>query len=207
MTSEMLIPGWQFYGLSKEHYAAAIDKEVFYKGSQSARLEATSETAPGSAGIHQIIDATNYRNKRIRFTAFIKTRDVEDRCGLYLSVSTHGYPTELDEMSNRPIKGTTDWQQFSVVINVSNDSRRINFGAVLAGTGTVWFDYAVLEIVGDDVASTNISRSRFATRDSGRDNSKANENLQTLPKSPSTVQFSFASLREKCYSYPSKGKS
>lgn len=189
MTSEILIPGWQFYGLSQEHYAASIDKEVFHKGSQSARLEATSETAPGSAGIHQIIDATNYRNKRIRFTAFIKTRDVEDRCGLYLSVSTRGYPTELDDMSTRPIKGTIDWQQFSVVINVNKDSRRINFGAFLAGTGTVWLDAAILEIVGDDVASTNISQSKFASRDSGGDNSKANEVLQTLPKSPMNMDF------------------
>ncbi|MDP3511029.1 MAG: hypothetical protein Q8T09_23890 [Candidatus Melainabacteria bacterium] len=192
MTSEILTPGWQFYGLSQEHYAASMDKEVFYKGSQSARLEATSETAPGSAGIHQIIDATKYRNKRIRFTAFIKTRDVEDRCGLYLSVSTRGYPTELDDMSTRPIKGTIDWQQFSVVINLNKDSRRINFGAFLAGTGTVWLDGATLEIVGDDVASTNISRSKFATRDSGRDNSKANENLQTLPKSPMNMDFESA---------------
>lgn len=191
MTSELLIPGWQFYGLSQEHYAASMDKGVFYKGTQSARLDATSETAPGSAGIHQIIDATKYRNKRIRFTAFIKTRDVEDRCGLYLSVSTRGYPTELDDMSTRPIKGTIDWQQFSVVVDVSKDSRRINFGTILAGTGTVWLDAAVLEIVGDDVASTNISRSRFAASDSRRDNGGANEEHETLPYSPISMDFEF----------------
>lgn len=189
MTSELLIPGWQFYGLAQEHYAASMDKGVLYKGTQSARLDATSETTPGSAGIHQIIDATKYRNKRIRFTAFIKTRDVEDRCGLYLSVSTRGYPTELDDMSTRPIKGTIDWQQFSVVVDVSKDSRRINFGTILAGTGTVWLDAAMLEIVGDDVASTNISRSRFATRDSRRDDDGANEEPQALPNSPISMDF------------------
>lgn len=189
MTSEILIPGWQFYGLSQEHYAASIDKEVFYKGSQSARLEATSETAPGSAGIHQMIDAANYRNLRIRFTAFIKARDVEERCGLHLSVSTRSYPTERDDMSNRPIKGTTDWQQFSVVVNVSKDSSRISYGVILAGLGTVWLDAAALEIVGDDVASTNISRSKFTNSASARDNSKANEDRQTLPKSPMNMDF------------------
>ncbi|MBP9094057.1 hypothetical protein KBI23_23755 [bacterium] len=189
MTSEILIPGWQFYGLSQEHYAAAIDKEVLYKGTQSARLESVSETAPGSAGIHQMIDAANYQNLRIRFTAFIKARDVEERCGLHLSVSTRSYPTERDDMSNRPLKGTTDWQQFSVVVNVSKDSRRINYGVILAGPGTVWIDAAALEVVGDDVASTNISQTKFASRDSGGDNSKANEVLQTLPKSPMNMDF------------------
>lgn len=189
MTSEILTPGWQFYGLSQEHYAASIDKVVFYKGTQSARLEAVSETAPGSAGVHQIIDATNYRNRRIRFTAFIKTQDVEDRCGLYLSVSTHGYPTELDDMSNRPIKGTTDWQQFSVVLDVDKDSRRINYGVFLAGSGNVWIDAAALETVGEDVVSTNISRFKFRNRDSGRKDGVANDAHEVLLQSPINMDF------------------
>jgi hypothetical protein len=189
MTSEILTPGWQFYGLSREHYAASIDKEVFYKGTQSARLEAVSETAPGSAGVHQIIDVTNYRNKRIRFTAFIKTLDVEDRCGLYLSVSTNGYPTELDDMSNRPIKGTTDWQQFSVVLDVDKDSRRINYGVILAGAGTVWIDAAVLETVGEDVVSTNISRFKFKNRHSARKDGLANEVHEAMLLSPINMDF------------------
>jgi hypothetical protein len=105
MTSEILTPGWQFYGLSQEHYAASIDKELFYKGTQSARLEAVSETAPGSAGIHQMLDA------------------------------------------------------------------------------------AVLETVGEDVVSTNICRSKLTNSASARDNSKANEHLQTFPKSPMNMDF------------------
>ncbi len=189
MTSEILTPGWQFYGLSQEHYAASIDKGVFYKGTQSARLEAVSETAPGSAGVHQIIDAANYRNKRIRFTAFIKTLDVEDRCGLYLSVSTHGYPAELDDMSNRPIKGTTDWQQYSVVLDVDKDSRRINYGLFLAGSGTAWIDAAALETVGEDVVSTNISRFKFKNRHPGRKDGVANEEHEDLPNSPMNMDF------------------
>lgn len=189
MTNEILIPHWQFYGLSEEHYAASIDKEVFYKGTQSARLLAVSETAPGSAGIHQIIDATNYRNKRIRFTAFIKTYDVENRCGLYLSVLTNSYPTEFDDMTNRPIKGTTDWQQLSVVVDVEEYSRRITFGVILAGTGTAWIDAAALEIVGKDVASTNLSSSRFWKSDSRGDDGNGAEDHEPLYQFPMNMDF------------------
>lgn len=189
MNSEIPTPGWQFYGLSQEHYAASIDKELFYIGTQSARLEAVSENAPGSAGIHQIIDATNYRNKRIRFTAFIRTQDIEDRCGLYLSVSKHSYPTELDDMSNRPIKGTTGWQQFSVVLDVDKDSHRINYGVILTGSGTVWIDAATLETVGEDVVSTNISRFKFKNRDSSRNDDLRNEEHEDLPHSPMNMDF------------------
>ena len=72
---------------------------------------------------------------------------------------------------------------------MDKDSRRINYGLFLAGSGTAWIDAAALETVGEDVVSTNISRFKFASRDPGGNNSKANEDLQTLPKSPMNMDF------------------
>lgn len=189
MTSKKVTAGWQFYGLSEEHYAASIDKEVFYKGTQSARLQAVSETVPGSAGIHQIIDATNYRNKRIRFAAFLKTLDVEDRCGIYLCATNGVYPAANADMSiHSPLRGTNEWQQFSVVLEVLSD-HQLNFGVILSGAGTVWIDAASLEAVGKDVASTNISSSRFWKSDSRGDDGTTGEEPKSLPQSPINMDF------------------
>ena len=189
MTSNFLIPGWKLGGLSEEHYAAGIDKETFYQGSQSARLLSVGETVPGSAGIYQHISASNYQNCKIRFSAFVKTLEVEDRCGLYVSASTRGFPTVLDDMSNRPIKGTTDWQQYSAVINVSKNSSEIQFGVFLAGSGSIWIDSATLEIAGDEVASTAVSRGSLGDEPLSDEDSELNARYEALPTSPVNMNF------------------
>jgi hypothetical protein len=148
-----------------------------------------SETAPGSAGIHQIIDATNYRNKRIRFTAFIKTCDVEDRCGIYLCATNGVCPTANDDMSiYSPLRGTNEWQQFSVELEVLSD-QQLNFGVILSGAGTVWIDAASLVVVHKGVASTNISSSRFWKSDSRGDVDKGDEDHEPLHQFPMNMDF------------------
>lgn len=186
----MLTPGWQFYGLSEEHYAASIDKEVFYKGTQSARLQAISETAPGSAGIHQIINATSFHNSRIRFTAFLKTLDVEDRCGIYLCATNGVYPAANADMSiHSPLRGTNEWQQFSVVLEVLSD-HQLNFGVILSGAGTVWIDAASLETVEADVTSSaTISRRRYIGYEPTESESAPKDAHEAFPSTPVNMNF------------------
>jgi hypothetical protein len=57
-------------------------------------------------------------------------------------------------MQDRPIKGTTDWQRYDVVLDVPADSTGISFGILLDGTGKVWLSATKFDIVGADVPST-----------------------------------------------------
>ncbi len=58
-------------------------------------------------------------------------------------------------MNSRRIVGTTDWQEYSVVLDVPERTVGLFFGALIVGTGQIWLDDCTLEIVGPDVASTD----------------------------------------------------
>ena len=60
------------------------------------------------------------------------------------------------KLQNRPIKGTTDWKKYEIVLDIPSDSKSINYGVLLSGDGKVWFDDFRLEEVDDNVPVTNI---------------------------------------------------
>jgi hypothetical protein len=57
-------------------------------------------------------------------------------------------------MQSRPIKGTSGWQQYNVVLDVPKDATGIAFGILLTGSGRVWLNSTKFEVVGMDVPTT-----------------------------------------------------
>jgi hypothetical protein len=62
----------------------------------------------------------------------------------------------FDNMANRPIKGASDWSRHEIVLDVPEDTVAIAFGAFVVGKGQAWVDDFRFEVVGNDVASTNL---------------------------------------------------
>jgi hypothetical protein len=60
----------------------------------------------------------------------------------------------FDNMQGRPIKGTTDWAKYDVVLDVPQEATGVFFGVLLSGSGTVWLSNAKIEIVESDVPTT-----------------------------------------------------
>ena len=69
-----------------------------------------------------------------------------------------GKQLEFDNMHNRAVKGTTDWKEYSIVLDIPDGSRTINYGVLLGGDGEVWFDSFKLEKVSKDVPVTNMMK-------------------------------------------------
>ncbi|MFT7463502.1 MAG: hypothetical protein ACI9EF_001846 [Pseudohongiellaceae bacterium] len=61
-------------------------------------------------------------------------------------------------MGDRPLKGTTDWVRSEVVLDVPETTLGLAFGALLVGLGELWLADLQLEIVGEDVPTTNLIR-------------------------------------------------
>lgn len=57
-------------------------------------------------------------------------------------------------MEDRPIKGTSDWNRYEIVLDVSTEAVHLAFGVLLAGKGQVWIDDIQFEAVGPDVLPT-----------------------------------------------------
>ncbi|WP_193065559.1 hypothetical protein [Oceanobacillus oncorhynchi] len=69
---------------------------------------------------------------------------------------TMGELVQLDNMSNRPVKGSTDWNHYSIVLDVPNNSTTILFGIILSGKGTIWANQFFLEEVDENIPTTNM---------------------------------------------------
>src|SRR5207247_6358775 len=63
-----------------------------------------------------------------------------------------------DDMGGRAVLGTTDWSRYEVVADIPTDAERIDVMALLRGSGTVWVDDMALEIVDQNVPTTDDQR-------------------------------------------------
>jgi len=151
---ESSAPGWS-HG-SPSAYRIGIDRTVVHGGSSSGHLTARSSTPDGFASLLQMVKADRYRGKRVRFSAYVKTRDVGGTgAGLWMRVDGNGGTLAFDNMMNRPIRGTVDWTPVSIVLDVPNDADGVTFGLLLVSGGEAWVDDASFEIVGTDVHETS----------------------------------------------------
>jgi len=127
-------------------------------GSRERLPQGASEAQTDFASIIQQINADNYRGKRVRFQAFLKTTEaVGEGAALWFRVDGADFhPVAFDNMSepDRMVRGTKDWKQYSIVLDVPTEAQILAYGALLTGRGQVWIDDASLEVVGKDVPET-----------------------------------------------------
>jgi hypothetical protein len=148
--SEPLPAPWVVTGMHPQKFAAGVDQDLGVKGAKFLRNKADDPNA--WAALAQPIAAQNYLGQRIRFRAFVKTQDVSGWAGLWMRVDNHaGRSVAFYNSADKPIKGTTDWQERSVVLDVPQDAAVIVFGVNNIGRGQVWIDRLGFEQVGQDV--------------------------------------------------------
>lgn len=95
------------------------------------------------------IAADDYINQGIKLTAYVKTTDVEIRAGIWMRIDAEDAESSLhfDNMQTRPITGTTDWQEYQIILDVPENSSEIFFGILLNSTGEALIDGLKLEAV------------------------------------------------------------
>ena len=59
------------------------------------------------------------------------------------------------DMAEHPITGTTDWKQYSLVVDVPADAQSLMFQATMLGTGEMWTDDFQIQIVDNNVPVTD----------------------------------------------------
>lgn len=152
------IKGWFLSGSDPFNYEMGIDREVVHQGKASGYLKSkTVIEADQFATMMQQFNAENYLKKRIRLSGFIKTKDVEWFSSMWMRVdNSSGDIIQFDNMCNRPIKGTSNWNLYSIVLDVPAESSLISFGIILSGRGQIWVDQLTFEEVDNSIISTNL---------------------------------------------------
>ncbi|MCE4049106.1 MULTISPECIES: AraC family transcriptional regulator [Bacillaceae] len=158
MKDSQLLKGWNLSGSNPFHYEMAIDRKNVHKGKASGCLKAIQPSASQDfATMMQQFKADKYLNKRLKLTGFIKTKDVDISCGLWMRIDDRlGDVLQFDNMSNRPITGDTEWNHYSIVLDIPKNSAVIAFGVLLSGNGSVWVDGIRFEEVDEHTPTTNM---------------------------------------------------
>ncbi len=136
----------QDYDFGTEHVdGAPAEKSAFIKC-------IVPSPSPKSYGdLSQGISAMQYRGKRVRLSAMIKTKDA-DSAHLWMRMDGSDRKVlSFYNMDDRPVKGTTDWKRYDIVLDVPQETQVIAYGYFLAGKGEAWADDFKIEAVGDDV--------------------------------------------------------
>jgi hypothetical protein len=147
---------WQLAGDELSCYHLDHDFVVTRAGKPSGRLMSIGECQSFGTMV-QCIDPADYAGKRMRFSAYVKARDVKDWAGLWMRVDgAGGCGTALafDNMNARPIKGSKDWARYDVVLDVAKDAKGICLGILLQGPGKVWLSGVSFEPVSTAVPTT-----------------------------------------------------
>lgn len=102
--------------------------------------------------------ADGYLNKRLRFSAYVRSEEVENWAGLWMRIDgPEGRTLGFDNMQTRSIKGTTDRQQYEIVLDVPQESVNVAFGILLAGSGQVWLSDLQFTDVSADIPTTSVT--------------------------------------------------
>jgi erythromycin esterase len=107
----------------------------------------------------QSSEPEEYLGKRVRMSANVKSQEIRNWAGLWMRIDGQNETIlGFDNMEKRPIKGTTDWTKYEIVLDVPQNTVRICFGILLAERGQVWVDEWKLEAVDSSVPTTNMTQ-------------------------------------------------
>lgn len=124
---------------------------------RSGRRSAQISRSPGKhygeavGWLQQRIDAAPFRGKRIRLRAAVRAEVIGpgNQAHLWLRVSRKDLtPLFFDAMLDRPIS-SSEWQDYEVAGDVSNDAETIEYGLALVGDGRAWMDAVTMVALRD----------------------------------------------------------
>jgi len=129
-------------------YSVTTDFSIAFSGKRSLCIKFLSGTNFGVAtSTFPLEDA---KGKKLKFIGYIKTKDItSEYAGLWMRVD--GENREIlafDNMHDRGVIGITDWKKYEIELDVHQNATNINFGALLSGDGTAWFDAFSFEVDG-----------------------------------------------------------
>jgi hypothetical protein len=152
---------WVLAGSAPDDYVSSTNNSVSYHGKLSASLRSKVSEPRGFATLMQTVQADAFRGKRVRFSGFVRSQDVADWAGLWMRLDGPQDKTlAFDNMGNRPIKATTRWTRYEVVLDVAPSANQIAFGLLLAGKGEVWMADLNLESADENSPTTGLSQPR-----------------------------------------------
>lgn len=146
--------GWIIAGTTPTQYNVGMGS-LTYAGDASVSLASASGSPSGFVTLMQTFLPKGLVGRRVQFSGYVKSELTSGWAGLWMRMDAGSLiGVEFDNMQTRPIEGSTDWTQYSVVLDVPAGTTAVNFGILLDGVGTVWLSGVTFQTVTTDVPVT-----------------------------------------------------
>ncbi|MCH9651237.1 MAG: hypothetical protein K0U98_23635 [Deltaproteobacteria bacterium] len=148
--------GWFLAGSHRRAYETGTEPRSEGEGTV-AFLRSVEEVPRGFGTLMQTVSAQKYRGVRLRLSADLRSRDIETWAGMWMRVDgkTEGQSLAFDNMQDRPLRGTTEWKHYAVVLDIPQEAESIAFGFLISGNGQLWVDEVDLEEVDKSIPVTD----------------------------------------------------
>lgn len=105
-------------------------------------------TSTGSLPVAQ------FAGHKVCYSGFLRTEKVTQFAGLWMRADAGTqHSVAFDNMQSQAVKGTTGWKRYAIELTIPPNADRVNFGVLMSGEGTAWFDSLAIEV--DDAPWTN----------------------------------------------------
>jgi erythromycin esterase-like protein len=140
-------------------FASRYDASFVTEVDDARRMSETSTAiAAASFGLATgTFPVSRAAGKKVRYSGYIKTEGVTSGyAGLWWRVDGPAGVLAFDNMQSRGVKGTTGWTRYTIELPVDASAKNINFGAILPGNGTAWFDALTIELDGEPFTDASL---------------------------------------------------
>lgn len=160
--AQKLPVGWYVTESAPKRYEAGVDTKSTCEGTRSAYLRALTQDENGYGTFMQAFGAQDFRGKRLRFSAAVRTQDVDGWAGLWMRVEGPDpkQPLAFDNMQSRALVGTKGCKRYDVVLDVPKEATTIMAGLIMSGTGQAWLDNVRFDEVDASVPVTDLLAAR-----------------------------------------------
>ncbi len=153
---DLLPPGWERSDPpgSTSLYSFQVDGAIKRSGLSSVRIQSREGSTDVYTILRQRFLAEAFRGRRVRLAGYLRVADVARWVGLRMQITGSATHRANDNMKDRSLQGTGDWQRCEIVLDVPGDATLVEVGAILTGRGTLWADDFEFGVVGDEVPTT-----------------------------------------------------
>lgn len=138
--------GWMKWGA----YSLDKDTAITHSGKYAAMI--TSDGRSDEFGSIAYLIPANYEGSFIQLEGYMKTQEVANGfAGLLLRVDGDGTSLVFDNMESQNVKGTRDWEKYTIKLPFPEGAEQIYVAGILVGKGKAWFDDFVLTIDGKNL--------------------------------------------------------
>ncbi|MFZ5444205.1 MAG: hypothetical protein ACOZQL_29685 [Myxococcota bacterium] len=133
------VQGWRLTGSRPDAYELRCDGVFTDCAVPILRTKAFKSEPYGMGSLTHSESAETWRGRRVELRAELRTGSTDGWAGLWMRIDgKDGQVLAFDNMQNRPLRGTSSFAWYSVVLDVPANAERISFGVLLHGPGAVY---------------------------------------------------------------------